>query len=160
MFRIALKSTLAKKLRLVSTALSVILGVAFLAGTLVFTDTIKRTFDDLFADVFAGTDSYVRSESTVDLGMGNEQRGRIPDSTIETVRHVAGVEDAQGIVQGFAQLVGSDGKAIGNPGQGAPTFGMNYVSGSMSPWQLTEGSRPPGPSELLDRQGQRRQGRL
>ena len=149
MFRIALKSTLAKKLRLVSTALSVILGVAFLAGTLVFTDTIKRTFDDLFADVFAGTDSYVRSESTVDLGMGNEQRGRIPDSTVETVRHVAGVEDAQGIVQGFAQLVGSDGEAIGNPGQGAPTFGMNYVSGPMSPWQLTEGSRPPGPNELL-----------
>ena len=149
MFKIALKSTLAKKLRLISTALSVILGVAFLAGTLVFTDTIKRTFDDLFADVFAGTDSYVRSESTVDLGMGNEQRGRIPESVIDTVRGVPGVNDAQGIVQGFAQLVGTDGKAIGNPGQGAPTFGMNYVSGRMSPWQLTEGSRPPGPGELL-----------
>ncbi len=90
MFKIALKSTLAKKLRLVSTALSVILGVAFLTGTLVFTDTIKRTFDDLFADVFAGTDSYVRSESTVDLGMGNEQRGRIPESVVDTVLGVPG----------------------------------------------------------------------
>ena len=160
MFRIALRSALAKKLRLFSTALSVILGVAFLSGTLVFTDTIKRTFDDLFADVFAETDSYVRSATTVDLGMGNEQRGRIPESVVDTVRAVPGVDDAQGIVQGFAQLVGSDGKAIGNPGQGAPTFGMNYVAGSMSPWQLTEGSRAPGPGELLIDKGSADRGDL
>ena len=160
MFRIALKSALTKKLRLFSTALSVILGVAFLSGTLVFTDTIKRTFNDLFADVFADTDSYVRSATTVDLGMGNEQRGRIPESVVDTVRTVPGVDDAQGVVQGFAQLVGSDGKAIGDPGRGAPTFGMNYVSGAMSPWQLTEGSRPPGPGELVIDKGSADRGDL
>ena len=62
MFKLALKSTLAKKRRLFSTALSVMLGVAFLAGTLVFTDTIGRTFDDLFAGIYAETDTYVRAQ--------------------------------------------------------------------------------------------------
>ncbi|HEY5012055.1 MAG TPA: hypothetical protein VIK61_05045, partial [Acidimicrobiia bacterium] len=61
MFRVALKATLGKKLRLFSTAFSVMLGVAFLTGTLVFTDTIRRTFNDLFAQVYASTDTYVRS---------------------------------------------------------------------------------------------------
>lgn len=51
MFRLALKSALAKKRRLFGTTLSVMLGVAFLAGTLVFTDTIQRTFDDLFSNI-------------------------------------------------------------------------------------------------------------
>ena len=132
MFRIALKSVLAKKLRLFSTALSIMLGVAFLAGTLVFTDTISRTFDDLFADVFQNTDAYVRSSSTTDLGMGSTQRGRMPESVVDTVEDVPGVADAQGVVQAFAQIVGSDGDAIGDPGRGAPTFGMNCVPGEQS----------------------------
>ena len=150
MLRLALKSTLAKKFRLISTALAVALGVAFLTGTLVFTDTIKRTFDDLFANIYDSTDTYVRSSSSIELefGMG-EVRGRIPESVLATVRDVEGVADAQGYVDGFAQIVDADGDAIGNPGQGPPTFAMSYLSGELSPWQLTAGSRAPGPGELL-----------
>ena len=148
MFRIALKSVLAKKLRLFSTALSIMLGVAFLSGTLVFTDTISRTFDDLFADVFENTDAYVRSSSTTDLGMGNTQRGRMPESVVDTVKDVRGVADAQGVVQAFAQIVGSDGEAIGEPGRGAPTFGNRQVSrsrwsGVSSPVVHPLGAGPP-----------------
>ncbi|MGD9701757.1 MAG: ABC transporter permease [Acidimicrobiia bacterium] len=160
MFRIALKSVLSKKLRLFSTALSITLGVAFLAGTFVFSDTIRRTFDDLFADVYEHTDAYVRSSSTVDLGFGNTQRGRIPQSAVDVVKGVDGVADAQGIVQSFAQVVGSDGDAIGNPGQGAPTFGMNWLTGDQNPWVLTEGSREPGPNELVIDQGTAKRGDL
>ena len=149
MFRLALKSTLARKWRLVSTGLAVMLGIAFLAGTLVFTDTIKRTFDDLFADIYAETDTYVRSSTSISMEFGGDARGRIPESMLATVADVDGVADAQGLVQGFAQVVDADGDAIGNPGQGAPTFGMSYVGGALSPWQLTEGSRAPGPGELV-----------
>ena len=46
------RTSLAHKRRLASTFLAVVLGVAFLAGNLVLTDTITKTFDDLFADVF------------------------------------------------------------------------------------------------------------
>ena len=40
MFKTALKGLMARKFRLVTTALAVLLGVAFMVGTLVFTDTI------------------------------------------------------------------------------------------------------------------------
>jgi putative ABC transport system permease protein len=148
-FRLALKSTLAKKRRLFSTALSVILGVAFLTGTLVFTDTIRRTFDDLFATVYAGTDSVVRSSTSLEWERGGEQRGRVPETVLDTVASVEGVAGVEPMVAGFAQLVGADGDAIGDPGRGAPTFGMNYFGGNLSPWRLTQGSFPPGPGEIV-----------
>lgn len=149
MLKLAVKSKLAKKLRLASTALAVVLGVAFLAGTLVFTDTIKRNFDDLFADVYAGTDAYVRSSTTVDLGFGQTARGRIDESLVDLVRSVPGVAAADGFIQGYAQIVGADGKAIGNPGSGPPTLGMNYVGGRQSPWRILPGGRPPGSGEVM-----------
>ena len=149
MFRLALKSTLARKWRLVSTGLAVTLGIAFLAGTLVFTDTIKRTFDDLFADIYAETDTYVRSSTSISMEFGGDARGRISESVLVTVADIDGVADAQGLVQGFAQVVDAHGDAIGNPGQGAPTFAMSYVGGALSPWQLTEGSRAPAAGELV-----------
>ena len=68
---LALKSVLAKKLRLFSTALSVMLGIAFLSGTLVFTDTIQRTFDDLFATVFA---EHRQLRAVVDHGRPRDRR--------------------------------------------------------------------------------------
>lgn len=160
MWMLAFKSTLAKKLRLFSTALSVLLGVAFLSGTLVFTDTLRRTFDDLFADVFSETDSYVRSTESVDLGFGQEQRGRISDDLVPLVAEVQGVADAQPVIQGFAQLVGSDGEPIGDPGNGPPTFAMSYVTGDLSPWQLTPGSRAPGPGEIVVDKGSAERGDL
>ena len=103
MFRLAVKSALAKKRRLFGTALSVMLGVAFLAGTLVFTDTIGRTFDDLFAGIYDDTETYVRSETSVELDQGGSQRGRMPRVGRRTVAEVSGVADAQGLVGGYAQ---------------------------------------------------------
>jgi putative ABC transport system permease protein len=151
---------LAKKRRLFGTALSVMLGVAFLAGTLVFTDTIGRTFDDLFAGIYDDTETYVRSETSVELDQGGSQRGRMPQSVVAAVADVSGVADAQGLVGGYAQIVGSDGKAIGKQGQGAPTFGMSFIAGALSPWELTEGSRPPGPGELVIDKGSADRGNL
>jgi putative ABC transport system permease protein len=57
MFRTTLKTLAARKLRLFTTSFAVLLGVAFMAGTLVLTDTIGKTFDKLFADVNSGTDA-------------------------------------------------------------------------------------------------------
>ena len=113
MFRLALKSALAKKRRLFGTTLSVLLGVAFLSGTLVFTDTITATFDDLFAGLYEETDTVVRAESSVDGANAAEARGRMPGYVLDSVAAVRGVADAQGYVVGFAQTIGSDGEAIG-----------------------------------------------
>ena len=51
MFKITLQSLFARKRRLVTTALAVIIGVAFTAGTLVLTDTMTTIFNNLSASV-------------------------------------------------------------------------------------------------------------
>src|SRR5439155_3977262 len=97
------------------------LGVAFMSGTMVLTDTINRTFDNLFADVNRGTDAYVRSAAKFDTEFGNSVRARVPASLVDTVSRVDGVRAAEGNVLGYTQIIGKDGKALGTPQRGAPT---------------------------------------
>ena len=63
MFSLTIKSIRAKKVRFLLTGVAVILGVAFMAGTLVLTDTIKASYDAVAANVYKGTDAVVRSSS-------------------------------------------------------------------------------------------------
>ena len=74
MFRITLGGLLAHKVRYALTALAVLLGVAFMAGTLVLTDTIGRTFDGLFADIYRGTSAVVRAPEAFTTGSQLHQR--------------------------------------------------------------------------------------
>lgn len=73
MLKTTIKGLLARKLRLFTTSFAVLIGVAFMAGTLVLTDTIDKTFDDLFATVSEGTDAQVRAEGV--LGHRRRDRG-------------------------------------------------------------------------------------
>ena len=70
MFRLSLKMTLARKGRLILTSLAIILGTSFLSGTYIFSDTLNKTFDRLFSDVFRDVDAYVRSSSFVEVDFG------------------------------------------------------------------------------------------
>ena len=83
MFRTTLKDLSARKLRLLTTSIAVLLGVAFMAGTLVLTDTIGKTFDDLFADVNSGTDAYVRAELAFDSDWFGDQRPRLDTALVD-----------------------------------------------------------------------------
>src|SRR5687768_13664262 len=99
MFRVALKGILARKFRLVTTALAVVLGVAFMSGTQVLTATLHATFDDLVAQVNEGVAVSVRSSTVVESDFG-DQRGLVADTLLPTVRAVEGVSAADGDVQG------------------------------------------------------------
>ncbi len=144
MWRVTRKGLRAHKLRFVLTALAVLLGVSFMAGTMVLTDTIEKTFDDLFADVNEGTDAYVRSSNSIDADFGPTQRERISADLLPEIEAVPGVKAAEGQVQFFAQLVDKDGDVIGDPAQGAPVFGLNYPRvRALNPFRLEEGSRRP-----------------
>ena len=91
MFRTTLKSLAARKLRLFTTSFAVMLGVAFMAGTLVLTDTIGKTFDKLFADANKGTDAFVRAEAAFDSEWFGDQRPRLDTSLVDEINEVDGV---------------------------------------------------------------------
>jgi putative ABC transport system permease protein len=154
MWNVTIKGLFAHKTRFVSTFLAVFLGVAFLAGTLVLTDTIKTSFNDLFGDVYRGTDAYVRSTQKISgggRGGGNTVRKRIDDSLVATVKGVSGVADAApDISADNTQVIGSDGKAIGNPGQGAPTFGGVWSDNAkLNPFHIDSGHAPQADDEVV-----------
>jgi putative ABC transport system permease protein len=94
MLHLTLKELAAKKLRLLTTAVAVMLGVAFMAGTLVLTATISKTFDGLFSEGYAGTDAYVRATSQIDTEFGTQQP-RLDASLVDTIEHVDGVAAAE-----------------------------------------------------------------
>lgn len=148
MFRIALKSILGRKARLVLTSLAVILGTAFLSGTSIFSATLDRTFNNLFQDVFQNIDGYVRSTEVVEGDFGLIERQRIPADTVDKVLAVPGVDDAVPDIQAFARIVGKDGKPIGSEGAGPPTFGSVAVEFKGALWTIAEGKFPTGPNEV------------
>jgi putative ABC transport system permease protein len=149
MLRTTFKSLVAHRFRLFATSLAVMLGVAFTAGTLVLTDTIQKTFDDLFSDIYADTDAVVRAEGAFDSG-GIEQRGRVDASLLDTVSGVDGVAVAQPDIRGYAQLVDRDGDAVGDPENGPPTLGGNWIdSEELNGFRLADGNPPRSDDEVV-----------
>jgi putative ABC transport system permease protein len=142
--RLTLRGLWSRKLRTALTFVVVMLGVSLMAGTLVLTDTIRKTFDDLFADVNRGTDVYVRGVTQFESSFGDTQRPRLGDSVVEDIERVDGVDIAEPSVQGYAQIIDKDGEPIGDPGFGPPTFGGNWGTvDELNPFTLVAGGRAP-----------------
>ena len=148
MLSLAFRMTLARKGRLVLTSLAIILGTGFLSGTLIFSDTLNKTFDRLFADVFRDVDAYVRSSQFVEVGFGGEQRAQTPIAALETVLGVDGVEDATGDIQAFARIIAKDGTPMGSD-NGPPTFGGIATESMAGLWTIEDGRLPVGPNEMV-----------
>jgi putative ABC transport system permease protein len=149
MVKVALRGLLAHKSRLVTTFLAVALGVAFIGGVLVLTDTMNRSFDDLFADVYRDTDAVVRSNQTIGTDFG-ELRGQIDGSLLEDVRSADGVAEADGSVDGFARVIDRAGDPVGDPAMGAPTLGGNWSEvDDLNPFDLTDGRAPTSDGEIV-----------
>jgi len=104
MLRTAVKGMWAHKLRLTLTALSIVLGVAFVVGSYVFTDTIQDGFDKLFGDAFAGVDVQVEAE-VLEFGQQGETFPSFDEELLDPVAAVPGVETAVPSVSGFGQML-------------------------------------------------------
>jgi putative ABC transport system permease protein len=123
-----LRGMIAHKLRLFLTTASIALGVAFLAGTLVLTDTMGLAFEQLFGKVSAGTDAVVRTQAPYAASEGvGTSRAPIAASTLADVQAVDGVRVAEGSVSGYAFLTDNEGHAVISEG-GAPTRGYSMAA--------------------------------
>ncbi len=147
MWKVTLKGLLAHKLRLALTALAIVLGVTFISGTFVLTDTLHNTFSSLFGNIYAKVDFQVRGVAQLGSG-GNAVRNQLSQSLLPTVRSVPGVATAQGEVSGYAQYIAPDGKAIQTGG--APTLAVNFdPDPRLSSLHLVDGTAPAAASDVV-----------
>ena len=125
MLRLSIRNLLVSKLRLFLTVAAVTVGVSFVSGTFVLSDTMAKAFDELYVGLTSGTDVVVRSEAAFegDIATNGGQLRPIDESMVDEVRAVPGVAFARGAVTGFALILDKDGQPI-QPG-GAPTFGAS-----------------------------------
>ena len=149
MFRATISSLLGHKLRLALTAVAIVLGVAFVTGTYVLTDTLGAFFDSVFHDATAGVDAVVRPKQDQNAnGPPSERSSMLPASLVATVRRVPGVQDADAGIAGYAQLTDKQGKAVG--GKGPPTLGFSWSSNQkLSPLRLKSGRSPTGSHDIV-----------
>jgi putative ABC transport system permease protein len=151
MRKVTLRGLLARKLRLALTALAIVLGVTFVTGTLVLGDTLNHTFDNLVTNVYQHVDFEIRGQQTLGTGNGaapdsTADRKAVPQSVAATVRRLPGVADAAGSVEGYAQFVAPDGKAIGN---GAAALGYSFDPNSkLAALKVAQGQAPSNGTEV------------
>ena len=150
MRRVVLQGLLAHKLRLALTGLAIVLGVTFISGTLVLTDTLHNTFTTLFGHVYQNVDFEIRGTAAFSNNgsNGGAVRKPIPQSIAITVRRIPGVAYADGIVSGYAQFIAPDGKAISTGG--APNLGLSYdPNQQLSALDLSAGAAPTSAHDVV-----------
>ncbi|WP_431898926.1 ABC transporter permease [Micromonospora chalcea] len=149
MLRATLKSLLARKLRLLLSGLAVVLGVMFVSGAFVLTDTLGRSFDAVFADAYAEVDVSVEAKPKIDVSTaeGMPLSTPMPASVLDRVKAVPGVADAEGVVAAEgARMIGSNGKVVTS--FGPPQLGQNWL-GESDLLELREGRGPQADDEIV-----------
>jgi len=150
MLRAAWKSLLGRKLRLLMSTFAIVLGVAFVGGTLIFTDTLNKSFVAIF-DNSVG-DVVVRP---VGAGSGtdpSETTLTMPGDLVSELAGVPGAARADGnVVTVGLFVIGKNNRVVG--GQGAPGIGVNDSSApaahGVKGLQVVDGRSPRSSDEVV-----------
>ncbi len=147
MLRLTLRSVRGHVLRFLLTLFAVALGVAFVAGSFVLTDSLRTTFDSLIETSSQGTDVSVRGLEGGSNISGEGLMTRLPLDLEDELRDVDGVARAVPDIQGTILVVGADGTAVRGVG-GAPTLGFAYADDDPV-LTLLDGRAPRGRQEIV-----------
>jgi putative ABC transport system permease protein len=146
MRKVTLRGLLAHKLRLALTALAIVLGVTFISGTFVLTDTLNSTFSNLFTSVYSKIDFQVRGVAQFGSGY-SATRNPLPESVLARVQGVPGVSGAYGEVEGYAQFIGHDGKPVSSS---VGTLGIGYdINQQISSLHVIAGNPPTASDDVV-----------
>jgi putative ABC transport system permease protein len=149
LFRAALKSLLGRKVRLLMSTFAIVLSVAFVGGSLIFSDTLGRSFTALFASTVGdvvvrpadGADNLGASTVSMPADVVRTLEEKVPDAA-----RVDGRIRAIGVY-----VVDKDNKVVG--GQGPPAFGGSYSDApaghGLTGLTLVQGRPPEGPDEVV-----------
>ncbi|MFH8239283.1 MULTISPECIES: ABC transporter permease [unclassified Streptomyces] len=144
----SMRNFLAHKGRMALSAVAVLLSVAFVCGTLVFTDTMNTTFDKLFA-VTSSDVTVAPKDAEAEDTPQNGVPESLPASTLEKIRAAEGVESAEGAVVSMnVTVVNADNDNVGAT-SGAPTLAGNWTRNDLRSMEITSGHAPRGPTEAM-----------
>jgi len=126
MIRATFTSLLSHKLRLLLSAMAVVLGVMSVAGAFVLTNTLSRSYKAMFSTAYESIDVSVSAPPKVDTGYYSAPT-TIPATVLDQLRAVPGAANVTGAVSSVdgARVVGRDGKVVTS--FGAPRFGVNWT---------------------------------
>ncbi|MBC9734883.1 ABC transporter permease [Nocardioides marmotae] len=149
MIRVALRSLLGRKLRLLMSTFAIVLGVAFVAGSLVFSDTLGRSFTALFASAVG--DVVVRPVGGTTV-QGSPSTEILPAALVDELAEVPGAARADGNVTAVGVfVVDTDGKVVG--GLGPPALGGNFndapAGHGLTGLTIQEGREPRAAGEVV-----------
>ncbi len=140
---LAVKSLWARKFRAFTTTLAVVIGVAFVAGTYILTDTTFAAFDEIFSDSLKGTSVVVTARDAVE-----QDTGEIPSfsaALLPKVRRTPGVRLAAGAIFTPGGFFDARGDAIGS--RFSPKFISSTMPGELESLTYVEGRSPRSPDE-------------
>ncbi len=146
----SLRNFFAHKGRMALSAVAVLLSVAFVCGTLVFTDTMNTTFDKLFQAT--SSDVTVSAGGASDTGQTTSRTGKppvMPASVLGTVRGVEGVRSAEGTVFSTSVTVIDGKKDKLSPSSGGPTIVGSWNGNDARTMKITTGAAPKGPDQVM-----------
>ncbi|MFD6492864.1 ABC transporter permease [Streptomyces sp. NPDC059944] len=146
--RTSMRNFFAHKGRMALSAVAVLLSVAFVCGTLVFTDTMNTTFDKLFAVTSSDVTVLPKAAKSDDTPQNGKPES-VPASTLAQARQADGVKSAEGAVSSMnVTVVNSDNKNMGST-TGAPTIAGNWTHNDLRSMEITSGHAPRGPTEVM-----------
>ncbi|MDW8810384.1 FtsX-like permease family protein [Streptomyces scabiei] len=146
----SMRNFFAHKGRMALSAIAVMLSVAFVTGTLVFTDTMGTTFDKLFAAT--SSDVTVSAKGASDSGETQSGTGKppvMPASVVDRVGDADGVKSAEGTVFSTSVTVVDADKDSLSPTSGAPTIVGNWNANDARTMKISSGAAPRGPDQIM-----------
>ncbi len=160
LFLIAWKNLKTYPVRIFLTTSSIILGVAVIIASNIFSESNKSAFDNLFSGIYEGVDLVVQpiQEDFAEGFSGDGGQGpisfevkKIPDERIEEISNLPSVKAAWGEVLGFAQFIKIvDGETVLISNGFAPTFGAAWDSNPYAQqWSLVQGEPPTNTKEVV-----------
>ena len=124
MRKVTIKGLLAHKLRLALTSLAIVLGVTFISGTFVLTDTLHNMFFSLVGNIYQKIDFEVRGVAQFPGNGAGRRAQPVPERSLATVRARPGRRGRLRGVEGYAQFLSRTGKPIATGAE--PTLGENF----------------------------------
>ncbi len=142
--RVTFRGLVARRSRIVLTVLSIVIGVSFVSGAFILTDSFRRAFDQLFAQLDEGIDLRVRGATAFGRGGGGNP---VPASLAEAIAEIPGVVAVEPNLDEPATVLDADGEPV--PARGGPQLGVSWTgTGLIGGRELRSGAAPSGAGEV------------